>query len=139
MGETPDLPWSRPDHDVMGDLQAATERARMPTLTGIVKYQYVLPVSAAALNPPEPTAEERARWAEAGRARLDFETRLWAALDGQPDGPMRDIAIMHEPHKDGFGRSQCHGCDSGWGSEDYPDWPCRTAAAIGAYLGVVEP
>ena len=71
-------------------------------------------------------AEDAQRCAEADRFRT--------AAQNEPDGPIRDLAILHSP--DATSRPPdlwitCPGCDI---SDEYesgePHWPCRTATIL---------
>lgn len=119
--------------DVKRDMAEAFD-ARFPANVGAVsgdlpieKLAIHVPISEAMLNPPELTAEERARWAavtEADRVASARRLRRHGELAGSTNRVVAVMAELHAPVGDAI--LVCLGCDSEGFHAEPADWPCRT-------------
>lgn len=84
--------------------------------------------SRAAAQDAHRKAVERARTEHKARQALAF-VRLQEAVDGALGKPLAEIAELHMPHPNEWGRPTCPACRAGC-CDDGDDFPCDTMAAV---------
>lgn len=120
--------------------EARTSVPRQSTLRPVRKVGVFLPFAVE----PEPTEEDRARWARRSAER----DREYAALLAShaprvaaAEGVIRELLELHAPVTNGhnelppWNHATCDGCDMDGHDAEAPQWPCRTYDVLASWSG----